>query len=886
MIPKKVTLKNFLSFGDDEQTFDFTDDESLWVLTGPNGVGKSAVFDAITYCLFTEHRGGGRDAKNLIRHGATGFRVAFEFAFNGVDYRITRTRSSNTTPLQRVERGDASGWQAIPGVNSVAEVAAWVERTLGLRFEAFTASVLLRQGEADAIVDAKGSERLAILKRIIDVERFETLANRIGEAAKKCRIQLESLQERRSTMSEVTVEDLDSAAKELKIAEEQREAAHAASLAAGQRAEQTKEAEKLRQDLSALDIKLAEADERAGQRDRIKTAHDRLGSLQAVVPSLGKLVSAKARLTKDTDNQKATDLELASVRGEVDASTDALGTAREKARTHTEAKRQHDADARRLKDEVEREAKFLTTAEEVERLSGELQSFEPDLDDKISVKEDHFRKLEETIAMALALKAQTETRLQQTQADLAQFETVGPTCSKCRQPVSEEHAAEERAAFARSIEQYSNQFESALQHWKTASEEKASAKANLDRLRSDLRTRDTFRTKLSTHRKMLDDLGIHVDPQQLRDQLDEKRRAKQDHEQHADTETQRANSASEAAQRLEKSLQHLTIRRDALMGESQGIGVSMAADRREHETLRESLPSDWRLNAESMSTADVAELATELESLVTSGIAQKFAALQSDSELQIVGKAKRQELKSRLADLPTESVADAENALSAIRAAARDADSLRDQAQRKVDELKSAGKTFRVILNEIASAEVVYERHRKLHGWLGKDGLLRELVRDAERDIVRFAQETLKNLSGGDLEIELQNPSDGKDEALVLLVRRAGDPEVIPVKFLSGSQKFRVAVAIAVAIGKFAAGTSSARPLESVIIDEGFGSLDRDGLHAMREELENLKRSQALKRVILVSHQEEFTSTFSVGYRLTPSDTGTRATRFRHAGVA
>ncbi|HLJ94134.1 MAG TPA: hypothetical protein VKU02_13185, partial [Gemmataceae bacterium] len=110
-------------------------------------------------------------------------------------------------------------------------------------------------------------------------------------------------------------------------------------------------------------------------------------------------------------------------------------------------------------------------------------------------------------------------------------------------------------------------------------------------------------------------------------------------------------------------------------------------------------------------------------------------------------------------------------------------------------------------------------------------------------------------------------------------VRRAGDPLPIGVLFLSGSQKFRVAVSVALAVGRFASGR--ARPLEAVIIDEGFGSLDKDGLRAMADELKRLQRSQSLKRVILVSHQEEFTDQFPVGYRLSPGDNGTMAAPFR-----
>jgi DNA repair exonuclease SbcCD ATPase subunit len=97
------------------------------------------------------------------------------------------------------------------------------------------------------------------------------------------------------------------------------------------------------------------------------------------------------------------------------------------------------------------------------------------------------------------------------------------------------------------------------------------------------------------------------------------------------------------------------------------------------------------------------------------------------------------------------------------------------------------------------------------------------------------------------------------------------------VTFLSGSQKFRVAVSVALAIGRFAAG--QARPLESVIIDEGFGSLDREGLRAVAGELSRLR--QYLRRIVLVSHQEDFADRFPVVIKLTQGENGTTAEPLR-----
>ncbi|HEX9996066.1 MAG TPA: hypothetical protein VGB45_02910, partial [Abditibacterium sp.] len=81
--------------------------------------------------------------------------------------------------------------------------------------------------------------------------------------------------------------------------------------------------------------------------------------------------------------------------------------------------------------------------------------------------------------------------------------------------------------------------------------------------------------------------------------------------------------------------------------------------------------------------------------------------------------------------------------------------------------------------------------------------------------------------------------------------------------FLSGSQRFRVAVALALGIGRYATRGGGTR-LESVIIDEGFGSLDKIGRGEMIDELKAL--GDDLKRVILVSHQEEFAEAFSHRY--------------------
>jgi DNA repair protein SbcC/Rad50 len=141
-------------------------------------------------------------------------------------------------------------------------------------------------------------------------------------------------------------------------------------------------------------------------------------------------------------------------------------------------------------------------------------------------------------------------------------------------------------------------------------------------------------------------------------------------------------------------------------------------------------------------------------------------------------------------------------------------------------------------------------------------------MNDAEKMIVMYANQTLYNLSHGRMRLELKKDSQRAapnkiDKALDLVVYdEATGNQAISVDMVSGSQKFRIAISLAMAIGKHTRGTG--RGVESVIIDEGFGSLDKAGRDDMILELSQL--SQVLSRVIVVSHQEEIASAFSNRY--------------------
>ena len=209
--------------------------------------------------------------------------------------------------------------------------------------------------------------------------------------------------------------------------------------------------------------------------------------------------------------------------------------------------------------------------------------------------------------------------------------------------------------------------------------------------------------------------------------------------------------------------------------------------------------------------------------------------------------------------------------------AAADKD-LRD-AQRHKATLDGHRQQRAALGEQVKAAEVGFAKYETLAKLLGRDRLQRYLVRTAERQIVDYANAVLDRLSGGQLFLRLVAGDDGTgaDRALELeCVNRVAGSSAILVAFLSGSQRFRVAVALALGIGQYA--SKQHRPIESVIIDEGFGCLDRAGRQVMIQELQNLRGH--LHCILLVSHQEEFADAFPDGYRFALKDGATEVTRF------
>lgn len=207
MIPQKLQIKNFLSYGPQLQTIDFTN-YSLICLSGKNGHGKSALLDAMTWAVWGQARkiaGTVKADQGLLRLGQTQMMVVFDFLFSGKAYRIRREyMETYGKPINTLEFGMVDGETDtfIPLTDKTIRITQEkIEQTLRLDFESFSNSAFLRQGSSNEFSKKSPKDRKHILATILGLDQYEVIRKLAQDKIKEAQSQkavLLTLQEKRT----------------------------------------------------------------------------------------------------------------------------------------------------------------------------------------------------------------------------------------------------------------------------------------------------------------------------------------------------------------------------------------------------------------------------------------------------------------------------------------------------------------------------------------------------------------------------------------------------------------------------------------------------------------------------------------------------------------
>lgn len=205
MRPLKLRMSAFGSYAG-EEGIDFTEvDHGLFLITGDTGAGKTTIFDAVTFALYDKTSGGKRDGSMMRSQYAedeTETFVEYTFSYReqiftirrNPDYmRIGKRRMADGSPRYVKESAKVSlilpDGKEFQGKKK--DIDQKIEEIIGLDVNQFTQIAMIAQGDFLKLLHAESKERKRIFSRIFQTNLYWKMQEDLKEQAKQLYIRLE-----------------------------------------------------------------------------------------------------------------------------------------------------------------------------------------------------------------------------------------------------------------------------------------------------------------------------------------------------------------------------------------------------------------------------------------------------------------------------------------------------------------------------------------------------------------------------------------------------------------------------------------------------------------------------------------------------------------------
>ena len=845
MIPVRLDVQNFLCYREGVPTLDFTGIH-LACLCGPNGHGKSALLDAITWGLWGKARGRSQEA--LISYGADECRVQFDYSSRGEIYRVIRShsrgggrRQQGATDLQ-LQALSVGGATVLTG-NTIRESQAKIDQTLGMDYDTFINSAFLLQGRADEFTNKTPADRKAVLAKILDLQSYDVLQERAKARLAQTSTAATELSGRLGEMRR-QVDEIGDPTEELAALEshlsgigetldrQKGEADDLRRQAAQLEARQDQlKAVQARTDVLRREMEQSESDQVSGQK-RIVKLQKTVDQADPIREGLGRLAEARdilyameqARNDFDQLNQRRAPLALVI----------------QEARTRLEVQVQG------LKAQVETELPAKASAEpELSVQLEEVHSGEVELGSQTQ-ELTRLREVSQTLAAQVgeakstALRYEAEGKELNIKLDLLrQGDAKGTICPLCQTPLDQdscgrlaqvyENEVGEKRGLYRENRQRLSRFESELEALEKELPVRELA-LSTERRQSDTRRHDLERriqesrqaqtelesakASLQSSQAALDGSTYAADEQASLTQLDLEIKGLG----YGDQARQAAYQQARELQAFEDQGRQLDSALESLPRELESVARAQDASARRRDELA-------KLTLDSKNEIEALDQLPHLEALLKAA-AQTVAGLETQREAAV---ARRGNLKGQLSRR--------EELLQGIQ----------QGAARQVD-LETDQGTFQELVNAF-----------------GRQGVQAMLIETVVPQLEEETNILLGRMTDNRMHIKLETQRErrtGQGEPIETLEINVND-ELGPRSYemYSGGEAFRVNLALRIALSKVLAQRVGA-PLPTLFIDEGFGTQDASGRERMLDVIGSIQSD--FEKIIVITHLEDMKDVFPV----------------------
>ncbi len=852
MIPHKLKLHNFMCYRE-EQSLDFSGIH-LACLTGDNGHGKSALLDAMTWALWGRARA--RRDDELIALGESEMWVDLEFGLGPQRYRVWRQRSKRgrgQTDLHLYIWNEGSeDWQVLDegGIN---ERQAQIIRTLRMEYDTFANSAFLLQGRADSFTVKTASERKQILADILGLNRYDLYEE---QAKEEVRVRKE-----RAIRVQGEIGGIDHALA--------RRGEFEAQLAAARQA--------VTQAVEAL--RAAEA-EQATLRLEVQGLR---GQAHQLTDLRNRLARAERDLAEMRDQYNAAQRRLTAYE-QVLAEREAIETGWHALQ---DAREQEAAYNTKLRRDVELQARLLKLDQAIQRVRDGLQMEQRRLDERrrdweqkaafgqqqavilaeaqailAHMAEQQARRdgiaadIREIGERLATLKSDAERLRNEGQAvkekgELIQEQADSAACPVCRQPLTQAHREQILADYEAERTNLRERYHAAQSEAKTLAEQRHALEAEDATLAQALRTRD------ARQRQAIQAEAAVAEGQAAAAEL-----------------ARLAEAEAELADGLARE-EYATEERAALaalQAEVHALDYDQATHEQVRRRMSELAPFEARYQGQLLPALEGFAEAQQRVSAAEAAVARREAELAEDQ-------ARRHELETAVADLARQEAALSrlDTAVEQAAQAERRARQLEGAAMQQLDALDAQAARRKQLSADLDAINDEISLYTELREAFGKKGLQAMIIESAIPEIETEANRLLNSMSDGRMSVRLETQREkvtgGVAETLDILI--ADEVGQRSYDLYSGGEAFRANLALRIAISKLLARRAGAQ-LQTLVIDEGFGSQDAQGLSLVIEAINSIKDD--FERIIIITHIDELKDMFPARIDVLKTATGSRVT--------
>lgn len=849
MIPLRLRISGFLSYRDTvELDFDSFD---LACISGNNGAGKSSLLDSITWVLFGEARGKSSDIINL-NQDVKAAEVALTFAYENNIYRVQRTLprgKSTVLEFQVLDRGESqaeNGRQLAAGgkwkpltEKTTRDTQARIEQTLRLDYETFINASFFLQGKADQFTQKKAGERKAVLSTILGLEIWDTYKERTAEKRKAIEDDVNIIDGR---IAEIDAELGEEDARKTRLKELESNLKQLTSA----RAAQEKILENIKQTGAVVN------EQRRLVASLSRTLENSRASLAGFEPRLAEKMRDQAKYA-----------DLISRAKEIESAHKAW----QKARTEVENMdriavqfREHDGKRQPLLREIEVEkVKLEQEAAELNRQSSllseqlstgnalskqieETQIYLSGVEEKIKERAGLEIERNQAREKHAALKVENETLRREMDEFKARIDSLekadGAACPLCGQELSEEHRKTTLKDLSRQGRHKGDQFRSNKKDIEEIEKRIANCESRITQFANGENERVKFSNLIS----------------QLETRLETVEMQKADWEKTGAKRLKEVNKALEAEKYASDAQKELA----KLDKELEKIGYDASA----HDMVRR-YENEGRSAEEEYSNLRSArevskQIEDEIENLKSEIENRKTEIADREKEFNKAASA----LENAESQLPN--LDEAERELFRLREDENQSRSELGGAEQKVKALETlrGRKVDYVVQREGLNQSIA--RHKTLERAFGRDGVPALLIEQALPQIEQKANDLLDRLSDGHMSIRFVTQEAYKDKKRddlkeTLDIQISDSAGTRDYEMYSGGEAFRVNFAIRLALSEILAQRKGAR-LQTLVIDEGFGSQDMQGRQRLIEAINTVKNDFA--KILVITHLDELRDAF------------------------